>query len=124
MLRVSNQKDNNDDIKIKQVCMQTMLVFAVKVKYHTKCNDKNVNVKIRYNSKQEILNKEIPPVKIVKFIDKNLFYLISIENGELAYYRINRIIDIKLTKTKSIVSDEDLKLLDIFDYGYHTCNRH
>ena len=36
----------------------------------------------------------------------------------------NRIIDIKLTKTKSIVSDEDLKLLDIFDYGYHICNRH
>ncbi len=32
--------------------------------------NKNVNVKIRYNSKQEILNKEIPPVKIVKFIDK------------------------------------------------------
>ena len=22
------------------------------------------------------------------------------------------------------LSDEDLKLLDIFDYGYHICNRH
>lgn len=44
--------------------------------------------------------------------------MISIENGELAYYRIDRMIDIQLTKTKSIVSDEDLKLLDIFDYSW------
>ena len=121
MLRVSNQKDNNDDIKIKRLYADDVGICGKVIIIQ---NAMNVNVKIRYNSKQEILNKEIPPVKIVKFIDKNLFYLISIENGELAYYRINRIIDIKLTKTKSIVSDEDLKLLDIFDYGYHTCNRH
>ena len=114
MLRVSNQKDNNDDIKIKRLYADDVGICG-KVIIIQNAMNKNVNVKIRYNSKQEILNKEIPPVKIVKFIDKNLFYLISIEN---------RIIDIKLTKTKSIVSDEDLKLLDIFDYGYHTCNRH
>lgn len=123
MLRVSNQKDNNDDIKIKRLYADDVGICG-KVIIIQNAMNKNVNVKIRYNSKQEILNKEIPPVKIVKFIDKNLFYLISIENGELAYYRINRIIDIKLTKTKSIVSDEDLKLLDIFNYGYHICNRH
>ena len=33
-------------------------------------------------------------------------------------YRIDRMIDIQITKTKSIVSDEDLKLLDIFDYSW------
>lgn len=123
MLCVSNKKDNNDDIKIKRLYADDVGICG-KVIIIQNAMNKNVNVKIRYNSKQGILNKEIPPVKIVKFIDKNLFYLISIENGELAYYRINRIIDIKLTKTKSIVSDEDLKLLDIFDYGYHICNRH
>ena len=112
-MRVSNQKDNNDDIKIKRLYADDVGICG-KVIIIQNAMNKNVNVKIRYNSKQEIL----------KFIDKNLFYLISIENGELAYYRINRIIDIKLTKTKSIVSDEDLKLLDIFDYGYHICNRH
>ena len=122
-MRVSNQKDNNDDIKIKRLYADDVGICG-KVIIIQNAMNKNVNVKIRYNSKQGILNKEIPPVKIVKFIDKNLFYLISIENGELAYYRIDRMIDIKLTKTKSIVSDEDFKLLDIFDYGYHICNRH
>ena len=119
---VLHKKDNNDYIKIKRLYADDVGICG-KVIIIQKAMNKNVNVEIRYNSKQGV-NKEIPPVKIVKFIDKNLFYLISIENGELAYYRINRIIDIKLTKTKSIVSDEDLKLLDIFDYGYHICNRH
>ena len=80
MLRVSNQKDNNDDIKIKRLYADDVGICG-KVIIIQNAMNKNVNVKIRYNSKQEILNKEIPPVKIVKFIDKNLFYLISIENG-------------------------------------------
>ena len=114
---VLHKKDNNDDIKIKRLYADDVGICG-KVIIIQNAMNKNVNIKIRYNSKQGILNKEIPPVKIVKFIDKNLFYLISIENGELAYYRIDRMIDIQLTKTKSIVSDEDLKLLDIFDYSW------
>ena len=72
MLRVSNQKDNNDDIKIKRLYADDVGICG-KVIIIQNAMNKNVNVKIRYNSKQEILNKEIPPVKIVKFIDKNLF---------------------------------------------------
>ena len=84
---VLHKKDNNDDIKIKRLYADDVGICG-KVIIIQNAMNKNVNVKIRYNSKQGILNKEIPPVKIVKFIDKNLFYLISIENGELAYYRI------------------------------------
>ena len=57
MLRVSNQKDNNDDIKIKRLYADDVGICG-KVIIIQNAMNKNVNVKIRYNSKQGILNKE------------------------------------------------------------------
>ena len=51
MLRVSNQKDNNDDIKIKRLYADDVGICG-KVIIIQKAMNKNVNVEIRYNSKQ------------------------------------------------------------------------
>ena len=51
MLRVSNQKDNNDDIKIKRLYAYDVGICG-KVIIIQKAMNKNVNVEIRYNSKQ------------------------------------------------------------------------
>ena len=70
----------------------------------------------------ELKKKEFFPAALVKFVDKNLYYVVKIKEGQLITYRVDRIQSVKLSKEKQEYSAEELKLLEKFDYMWSTEN--
>ena len=104
-MRVSNQKDNNDDIKIKRLYADDVGICG-KVIIIQNAMNKNVNVKIRYNSKQGILNKEIRLYPYMKS-DLNVFMaeLLNIKPPDM-------VLETELNPTNNAISLERLPDLD------------
>jgi len=70
----------------------------------------------------ELTKKEFFPIALVKFVDKNIYYVVKIKEGKLIHYRVDRIQSVKLTKETKTYSEEELSLLEKFDYMWSTEN--
>lgn len=69
---------------------------------------------------EELKKKEFFPVALVKFVDKNIYYVVKIKEGRLITYRVDRIQSIKVLKERMVYSEEELQLLDKFDFMWST----
>lgn len=58
------------------------------------------------------------PLRLVRHIDDELYYIVYISDHRPRYYRLDRIKNIKIINEELPVSEEDLKLLEIFDYKW------
>lgn len=80
---------------------------------------RNKSVEITYmTSSKEIIRYSFQPLKLVRLIDDDLYYIVYISDHKPRYYRIDRIKNIKIINENFSVNEEDLKLLEIFDYKW------